>query len=86
VYRCIDAGFHLRSCCCLVLGDVVHSSLCSHFFDLLVLAVASISVATIGTSKVQWGWNNGKGIGAIFASLDGSDYLWLFRLYNLPPN
>lgn len=35
----------------------------------LVSAVAGVGVATVGASKVQWGWNNGKGLGAIFAGL-----------------
>ncbi|KAE9376587.1 phosphate transporter [Stipitochalara longipes BDJ] len=35
----------------------------------LISAVAGVGVATAGASKVQWGWNNGKGLGAIFAGL-----------------
>jgi len=35
----------------------------------LVSAVAGVGVATVGVSKVQWGWNGGKGLGAIFAGL-----------------
>ncbi|KAJ9198849.1 hypothetical protein DTO166G4_6156 [Paecilomyces variotii] len=35
----------------------------------LVSAVAGVGVATAGASKVKWGWNNGKGLGAIFAGL-----------------
>jgi sodium-dependent phosphate transporter len=35
----------------------------------LVSAVAGVGVATAGASKVQWGWNGGKGLGAIFAGL-----------------
>lgn len=35
----------------------------------LVSAVAGVGVATVGASKVQWGWNDGKGMGAIFAGL-----------------
>ncbi|KAL8813183.1 MAG: hypothetical protein Q9223_000487 [Gallowayella weberi] len=35
----------------------------------LVSAVAGVGIATAGASKVQWGWNNGKGLGAIFAGL-----------------
>lgn len=35
----------------------------------LVSAVAGVGVATVGASKVQWGWNKGKGLGAIFAGL-----------------
>jgi sodium-dependent phosphate transporter len=35
----------------------------------LISAVAGVGIATVGASKVQWGWNNGKGLAAIFAGL-----------------
>ncbi|OHF00064.1 phosphate transporter, partial [Colletotrichum orchidophilum] len=35
----------------------------------LVSAVAGVGVAVAGADKVQWGWNDGKGLGAIFAGL-----------------
>ncbi|KAG5984840.1 hypothetical protein E4U55_003058 [Claviceps digitariae] len=35
----------------------------------LISAIAGVGVATVGASGVQWGWNNGKGLGAIFAGL-----------------
>lgn len=35
----------------------------------LISGVAGVGVATVGVSQVQWGWNNGKGLGAIFAGL-----------------
>ncbi|KAK4222482.1 putative phosphate permease [Podospora fimiseda] len=35
----------------------------------LVSAVAGVGVATAGASKVQWGWHDGKGLGAIFSGL-----------------
>ncbi|KAF1983992.1 sodium/phosphate symporter [Aulographum hederae CBS 113979] len=35
----------------------------------LISAVAGVGVATVGASQVQWGWNKGKGLGAIFAGL-----------------
>lgn len=35
----------------------------------LISAVAGVGVATVGASNVQWGWNKGKGLGAIFAGL-----------------
>ncbi|KAI9926520.1 hypothetical protein ASPWEDRAFT_119588 [Aspergillus wentii DTO 134E9] len=35
----------------------------------LVSAVAGVGVATAGASEVKWGWNKGKGLGAIFAGL-----------------
>ncbi|KAF2191608.1 hypothetical protein K469DRAFT_732914 [Zopfia rhizophila CBS 207.26] len=34
-----------------------------------ISAVAGVGVATVEASQVQWGWNNGKGLGAIFAGL-----------------
>ncbi|EPS32719.1 hypothetical protein PDE_07679 [Penicillium oxalicum 114-2] len=35
----------------------------------LISAVAGVGVATVGAGQVQWGWNGGKGLGAIFAGL-----------------
>nr|POF22356.1 phosphate-repressible phosphate permease pho-4 [Quercus suber] len=35
----------------------------------LISAIAGVGVATAGASQVQWGWNNGKGLSAIFAGL-----------------
>ncbi|KAL4930447.1 inorganic phosphate transporter [Aspergillus undulatus] len=35
----------------------------------LVSAVAGVGVATVGASQVEWGWNGGQGLGAIFAGL-----------------
>ncbi|KAH8646164.1 phosphate transporter [Xylariales sp. PMI_506] len=35
----------------------------------LISAVAGVGVATVGASQVQWGWNKGTGLGAIFAGL-----------------
>jgi solute carrier family 20 (sodium-dependent phosphate transporter) len=35
----------------------------------LISAVAGVGVATVGASQVKWGWNGGKGLGAIFAGL-----------------
>ncbi|RAL13926.1 inorganic phosphate transporter [Aspergillus homomorphus CBS 101889] len=35
----------------------------------LIAAVAGVGVATVGASEVQWGWNDGKGMGAILAGL-----------------
>ncbi|KAL7785512.1 phosphate transporter [Trichoderma ceciliae] len=35
----------------------------------LISAVAGVGVATVGAKQVQWGWNDGKGLGAIFAGL-----------------
>lgn len=33
----------------------------------LISSIAGVGVATVGASNVQWGWNKGKGLGAIFA-------------------
>ncbi|KAG5953101.1 hypothetical protein E4U53_006892 [Claviceps sorghi] len=35
----------------------------------LISSIAGVGVATVGASGVQWGWNHGKGLGAIFAGL-----------------
>jgi sodium-dependent phosphate transporter len=35
----------------------------------LISAVAGVGVATVGAQDVQWGWNEGQGLGAIFAGL-----------------
>jgi sodium-dependent phosphate transporter len=35
----------------------------------LISSVAGVGVATVGAAQVQWGWNGGKGMGAIFAGL-----------------
>lgn len=35
----------------------------------LISAVAGVGVATAGASNVNWGWNGGKGLGAIFGGL-----------------
>ncbi|KKA26315.1 hypothetical protein TD95_001755 [Thielaviopsis punctulata] len=35
----------------------------------LISSLAGVGIATVGASKVQWGWNEGSGLGAIFAGL-----------------
>ena len=35
----------------------------------LVSSIAGVGVAAVGASNVQWGWNGGQGLGAIFAGL-----------------
>jgi sodium-dependent phosphate transporter len=35
----------------------------------LISSIAGVGVATVGASKVEWGWNDGQGLGAIFAGL-----------------
>ncbi|KAM6506476.1 hypothetical protein FSOLCH5_013455 [Fusarium solani] len=35
----------------------------------LISSLAGVGVATAGASQVEWGWNGGQGLGAIFAGL-----------------
>lgn len=35
----------------------------------LVSSIAGVGVAAVGAGNVQWGWNDGSGLGAIFAGL-----------------
>lgn len=35
----------------------------------IVSALAGVGVAVGGAGAVQWGWNNGKGLGAIWAGM-----------------
>lgn len=35
----------------------------------LISSLAGVGIATVGPRGVQWGWNGGKGLGAIFAGL-----------------
>ena len=35
----------------------------------LVSSIAGVGVATVGVGGVQWGWNKGSGLGAIFGGL-----------------
>ncbi|KAH6871205.1 phosphate transporter [Thelonectria olida] len=35
----------------------------------LISSIAGVGIATVGASSVQWGWNDGQGLGAIFAGL-----------------
>lgn len=35
----------------------------------LISSIAGVGVAAVGASKVQWGWNKGSGLGAIFSGL-----------------
>ncbi|WWC93249.1 hypothetical protein V866_000082 [Kwoniella sp. B9012] len=70
-----DAGVQLLAFTCAlaaasswVMWCTRHSAHVSSTYS-LVSAVAGVGVATVGASKVQWGWNGGKGLGAIFAGL-----------------
>ncbi|WWC90367.1 uncharacterized protein L201_005300 [Kwoniella dendrophila CBS 6074] len=70
-----DAGVQMLAFTCAlaaastwVMWCTRHSAHVSSTYS-LVSAVAGVGVATVGASKVQWGWNHGKGLGAIFAGL-----------------
>ncbi|KAK6354496.1 hypothetical protein TWF696_003640 [Orbilia brochopaga] len=70
-----DAGVQMLAFTCALAGASTwvmwctrHSAHVSSTYS-LISAVAGVGVATVGASKVQWGWNAGKGLGAIFAGL-----------------
>lgn len=70
-----DAGVQMLAFTCALAGASTwvmwctrHSAHVSSTYS-LISAVAGVGVATVGVGKVQWGWNNGKGLGAIFAGL-----------------
>ncbi|OCK91625.1 putative sodium/phosphate symporter [Cenococcum geophilum 1.58] len=70
-----DAGVQMLAFTCAlaaasswVMWCTRHSAHVSSTYS-LISAVAGVGVATVGASKVQWSWNNGKGLGAIFAGL-----------------
>ncbi|KAK0749683.1 phosphate transporter [Schizothecium vesticola] len=70
-----DAGVQMLAFTCAlaaasswVMWCTRHSAHVSSTYS-LVSAVAGVGVATVGASKVQWGWAGGRGLGAIFAGL-----------------
>ena len=70
-----NAGVQMLAFTCALAGAsswvmwcTKHSAHVSSTYS-LISAVAGVGVATVGVDKVQWGWNNGKGLGAIFAGL-----------------
>lgn len=70
-----DAGVQMLAFTCAlaaastwVMWCTRHSAHVSSTYS-LISAVAGVGVATVGASKVEWGWNGGKGLGAIFAGL-----------------
>lgn len=70
-----DAGVQMLAFTCALAGAsswvmwcTRHSAHVSSTYS-LISAVAGVGVATAGASSVQWGWNGGKGLGAIFAGL-----------------
>jgi sodium-dependent phosphate transporter len=70
-----DAGVQMLAFTCALAGASIwvmwctrHSAHVSSTYS-LISAIAGVGIATVGASKVQWGWNGGKGLGAIFAGL-----------------
>ncbi|KAH8663941.1 putative sodium/phosphate symporter [Xylariales sp. PMI_506] len=70
-----DAGVQMLAFTCAlaaasswVMWCTRHSAHVSSTYS-LISAVAGVGVATVGAAQVQWGWNNGKGLGAIFSGL-----------------
>ncbi|KAI9636621.1 phosphate transporter [Dioszegia hungarica] len=70
-----DAGVQMLAFTCALAGASTwvmwctrHSAHVSSTYS-LVSAVAGVGIATAGAANVQWGWNDGKGLGAIFAGL-----------------
>ncbi|KAK4615797.1 Phosphate-repressible phosphate permease pho-4 [Fulvia fulva] len=70
-----NAGVQMLAFTCALAGASIwvmwctrHSAHVSSTYS-LISAVAGVGVAVAGADKVQWGWNGGKGLGAIFAGL-----------------
>lgn len=70
-----DAGVQMLAFTCALAGASIwvmwctrHSAHVSSSYS-LISSVAGVGVAVAGASNVQWGWNKGKGLGAIFAGL-----------------
>lgn len=70
-----NAGVQLLAFACAiaaasswVMWCTAHSTHVSSSYS-IISAVAGVGVATVGASQVQWGWNGGKGLGAVFAGL-----------------
>jgi solute carrier family 20 (sodium-dependent phosphate transporter) len=70
-----NAGVQLLAFACAAAGAALwvqwctrHSAHVSSTYS-LVSSIAGVGVAAVGADKVQWGWNKGTGLGAIFAGL-----------------
>lgn len=70
-----NAGVQMLAFTCALAGASTwvmwctrHSAHVSSTYS-LISAVAGVGVATVGARGVQWGWNGGKGLGAIFSGL-----------------
>ena len=62
-FACASAGASIW-----VMWCTKHSAHVSSTYS-LISSLAGVGIATVGASGVQWGWNGGKGLGAIFAGL-----------------
>lgn len=70
-----NAGIQMLAFTCALAGAsswvmwcTRHSAHVSSTYS-LISAVAGVGVATAGARNVQWGWNKGSGLGAIFSGL-----------------
>ncbi|EJT74884.1 sodium/phosphate symporter [Gaeumannomyces tritici R3-111a-1] len=70
-----DPGVQMLAFTCALAGASIwvmwctrHSAHVSSTYS-LISSVAGVGVATAGAANVKWGWNDGKGLGAIFAGL-----------------
>jgi len=70
-----DAGVQMLAFTCALAGASIwvmwctkHSAHVSSSYS-LISSVAGVGCAVAGAKNVQWGWNKGKGLGAIFAGL-----------------
>ncbi|KAF5004171.1 hypothetical protein FDECE_9309 [Fusarium decemcellulare] len=62
-FACASAGASLW-----VMWCTRHNAHVSSTYS-LISSLAGVGIATVGASKVEWGWNGGQGLGAIFAGL-----------------
>lgn len=76
-----NAGVQLLAFTCAAAGASVwvmwctrHNAHVSSTYS-LVSSIAGVGVATVGVSGVQWGWNKGQGLGAIFAGLGMAPFI-----------
>lgn len=70
-----NAGVQLLAFACASAGASIwvmwctrHSAHVSSTYS-LISSIAGVGIAVTGAKGVQWGWNGGKGLGAIFAGL-----------------
>lgn len=70
-----NAGVQMLAFTCALAGASTwvmwctrHSAHVSSTYS-LISAVAGVGVATVGVDSVQWGWNKGRGLSAIFSGL-----------------